>query len=268
MAPKPAARKSIFSKPVTAQKGKAPAVPAHAKITVRINGLELFETKSGSALIEFDMLGSEKKATRTPSQDLRRGKADFQEFEKQYDASEGSALYKAISKAFQSDGDEDEGELEFVVYKVDDKGGKEVEVGVALLKVEEMLENKKDHSGTLSVLDNDDKEVGKLTCEVSALAALQQIDDEVEAAAAAAPPKIAIEVAQLKVNAAGLKAHKLRSGAAYSVEVDLLGVDALVERTKKVTASSQDACSFKYAKSHDAAPGSALGSAVQQALRS
>ena len=173
---KPAARKSIFSKPVTVQKGKAPAVSAHAKITVRINGLELFETKSGSALIEFDMLGSEKKATRTPSQDLRRGKADFQEFEKQYDASEGSALYKAISKAFQSDGDEDEGELEFVVYKVDDKGGKEVEVGVALLKVEEMLENKKDHSGTLSVLDNDDKEVGKLTCEVSALAALQQID--------------------------------------------------------------------------------------------
>ena len=234
VAPKPAARKSIFSKPVTVQKGKAPAVPAHAKITVRINGLELFETKSGSALIEFDMLGSEKKATRTPSQDLRRGKADFQEFEKQYDASEGSALYKAISKAFQSDGDEDEGELEFVVYKVDDKGGKEVEVGVALLKVEEMLENKKDHSGTLSVLDNDDKEVGKLTCEVSALPVLQQIDAATDASKA-----IRIEVAELRLaDGARVGDKPVRLTVGLFGEADV--------QSKPVTPDASNACDLDF----------------------
>ena len=234
VAPKPAARKSIFSKPVTVQKGKAPAVPAHAKITVRINGLELFETKNGSALVEFDMLGSEKKATRTPSQDLRRGKADFQEFEKQYDASEGSALYKAISKAFQSDGDEDEGELEFVVYKVDDKGGKEVEVGVALLKVEEMLENKKDHSGTLSVLDNDDKEVGKLTCEVSALPVLQQIDAATDASKA-----IRIEVAELRLaDGARVGDKPVRLTVGLFGEADV--------QSKPVTPDASNACDLDF----------------------
>ena len=234
VAPKPAARKSIFSKPVTVQKGKAPAVPAHAKITVRINGLELFETKNGSALLEFDMLGSEKKATRTPSQDLRRGKAEFQDFEKQYDASEGSALYKAISKAFQSDGDEDEGELEFVVYKVDDKGGKEVEVGVALLKVEEMLENKKDHSGTLEILDNDDKEVGKLTCEVTALPVLQQIDAATDASKA-----IRIEVAELRLaDGARVGDKPVRLTVGLFGEADV--------QSKPVTPDASSACDLDF----------------------
>ena len=193
-APKPVARKSMFAKPTAVQKGKAPPVPAQAKITVRINELELFETKNGSALIEFDMLGSEKKATRTPSQVLIRGKTDFQDFERQYDASEGSALCKAIGVAFQSDGDEDEGELEFVVYKVDAQGGKEVEVGVAVLSLEELLDSKKDHSGVLRVLDGDGKEMGKLTCEVTALTVLQQIDAATDASKA-----IRIEAAQLRL---------------------------------------------------------------------
>ena len=254
-APKPVARKSMFAKPVTVQKGKAPSVPAQAKITVRINGLELSETKNGSALIEFDMLGSEKKATRTPSQVLIRGKTDFQDFEKQYDASEGSALCKAIGVAFQSDGDEDEGELEFVVYKVDDKGGKEVEVGVAVLSLEEMLDNKKDHSGVLRVLDGDDKEVGKLTCEVTALTVLQQIDAATDASKA-----IRIEAAQLRlVDGARVGGKPVRLTVGVFGEADV--------QSKPVAPDASNTCDLDFKAAFPVVEGGALAQRLQGALR-
>ena len=240
-------------------------------LVVRLTAVQMakdfkFGKRAESLVVEVDMLESEK-APACPAAALKSGGLATFDFEKQYDASEGSALRKAISVAFESER-EDDSEIQFAVRAVEAQGGKEVEVGMAVLSLERMLDDKKDHSGTLEILDDKNKLVGKLTCEVTALTALQEIDDADAASASSAPPKLALEISQLKVNAAGLKVHKLRSGAAYSVEVDLLGVDALVERTKKETASSQNACTFKYAKSHDAGPGSALQSAIQQALRS
>ena len=253
--PVPVARKSMFAKTVTVGKGKAPPVPAQAKITVRFNGLELFETKNGSALIEFDMLGSEKKPTRTPSEVLVRGKTDFQDFEKQYDASEGSALCKAIGVAFQSVGDEDEGELEFVVYKVDDKGGKEMEVGVAVLSLEEMLDNKKDHSGTLRVLDSNDKEVGKLTCEVTALAVLQQIDAATDASKA-----IRIEAAQLRfVDGARVGGKPVRLTVGLSGEAGV--------QSKPVAPDKSNTCDLDFKAAFPVVEGGALAQRLQGALR-
>ena len=49
-----------------------------------------------------------------------------------------------------------------VVRAVEAQGGKEVEVGMAALSLERLLDEKKDHSGVLRVLDSKDKEVGKL----------------------------------------------------------------------------------------------------------
>ena len=109
------------------------------------------------------------------SKALKDGEVRRLDFEKEYDASEGSSLRKAISKAFESE-EESDSEIQFVVRAVEAQGGKEVEVGMAALSLERLLDEKKDHSGVLRVLDSKDKEVGKLTCEVSALAALQQID--------------------------------------------------------------------------------------------
>ena len=255
--------------------GRSRARPASGKsdraLVVRLTAVQLAKDfklgkRAESLVVEVDMLESEKAAA-CPAAALKSGGLATFDFEKQYDASDGSALRKAISLAFESER-EDDSEIQFAVRAVEAQGGKEVEVGMAVLSLERMLDEKKDHSGTLEILDDKNKLVGKLTCEVTALTALQQIDDEDAASASSAPAKLALEISQLKVNAAGLKVHKLRSGAAYSVEVDLLGVDALVERTKKETASSQHACTFKYAKSHDAGPGSALQSAIQQALRS
>ena len=254
-APKPVARKSMFAKPTAVQKGKAPPVPAQAKITVRINELELFETKNGSALIEFDMLGSEKKATRTPSQVLIRGKTDFQDFERQYDASEGSALCKAIGVAFQSDGDEDEGELEFVVYKVDAQGGKEVEVGVAVLSLEELLDSKKDHSGVLRVLDGDGKEMGKLTCEVTALTVLQQIDAATDASKA-----IRIEAAQLRlVDGARVGGKPVRLTVGIFGEADV--------QSKPVAPDASNTCDLDFKAAFPVVTGGALAQRLQGALR-
>ena len=257
--------------PAGRSRARAASGKSERVLVVRLTAVQLakefkFGKRAESLVVEVDMLESEK-APACPTAALKSGGLATFDFEKQYDASDGSALRKAIGAAFESER-EDDSEIQFAVRAVEAQGGKEVDVGMAVLSLERMLDDKKDHSGTLEILDDKNKLVGKLTCEVTALTALQQIDDEDAASASSAPPKLALEISQLKVNEAGLKVHKLRSGAAYSVEVDLLGVDALVERTKKQTASSQNACIFKYAKSHDAGPGSALQSAIQQALRS
>ena len=139
------------------------------------------------------MLDSEKEPSRSAPKALADGEVHRLGFEKQDDASEGSGLRKAIGTSFESER-EDDSEIQFVVWAVAAKGGKEVEVGMARLSLERMLDEKKDHSGTLRVLDSDDKEVGKLTCEVSALTALQQIDAATDASKA-----IRIEVAELRL---------------------------------------------------------------------
>jgi len=75
---------------------------------------------------------------------------------------------------------------------VNAQGGEDVELGMAVISLERMLDEEKDHAGTLEIRDDKDKKlVGTLTCEVTALRALEQIDDEdaAAAAAAAAPPK-------------------------------------------------------------------------------
>jgi hypothetical protein len=81
---------------------------------------------------------------------------------------------------------------------------------MAVISLERMLDEEKDHAGTLEIRDDKDKKlVGTLTCEVTALRALEQIDDEdAAAAAAAAPPKVTKEASN-----AGGRAKQEATGA-------------------------------------------------------
>ena len=160
-------------------------------LVVKLTAVQLAEDfrvgqRAESLAVEVDMLDSEKEPA-CPAAALEPGGLATFDFEKQYNASEGSALRKAISAAFESER-EDDSEIQFVVL------AGEVELGMAVLSLERMLVEEKDHAGTLEIRDDKDKKlVGTLTCEVTALTALQQIDDEDAAAAAAAPPKMTEE---------------------------------------------------------------------------
>ena len=164
-------------------------------LVVKLTAVQLAEDfklgmQAESLAVEVDMLNSEQEPA-CPAAALKPGGLATFDFEKEYDASEGSALRKAISAAFESVEEEDS-QIQFVLLAVNAQGGEDVELGMAVISLERMLDEEKDHAGTLEIRDDKDKKlVGKLTCEVTALRALEQIDDEdaAAAAAAAAPPK-------------------------------------------------------------------------------
>ena len=72
-----------------------------------------------------------------------------------------------------------------------------------------LLDNEMDHSSTLRVLDSDDKEVGQLTCEVTALSLLQTVEDgkpEHQASTRATAVAAAMATARHRSQAAGVTA--------------------------------------------------------------
>ena len=182
-------------------------------LVVKLTAVQLAEDfklgmQAESLAVEVDMLNSEQEPA-CPAAALKPGGLATFDFEKEYDASEGSALRKAISAAFESVEEEDS-QIQFVLLAVGAQGGEDVELGMAVISLERMLDEEKDHAGTLEIRDDKDKKlVGTLTCEVIALRALEQIDDEdAAAAAAAAPPKVTKEASN-----AGGRAKQEATGA-------------------------------------------------------
>ena len=131
------------------------------------------------------------------------------DFKSSYDAGPGSALQSAIVKALRTeDAEADDSEVQFVVHS--SERGKDVEVGVAVLSLEDVLADGKDHRGALRVLNGKKVEVGKLSVNVKALAALKAIDKGAEQGA-----PVVVRVSEL---------HLLRGeGRETFVEIDMLG---------------------------------------------
>ena len=66
------------------------------------------------------------------------------------------------SAAFESVEEEDS-QIQFVLLAVGAQGGEDVELGMAVISLERMLDEEKDHAGTLEIRDDKDKKlVGKL----------------------------------------------------------------------------------------------------------
>ncbi|KAL1524540.1 hypothetical protein AB1Y20_019432, partial [Prymnesium parvum] len=94
-----------------------------------------------------------------------------------YSVDSGSNLRKAILKSLKSTNEEDS-EIQLVVFSVG-KSNDETEIGVARISLEKLLASGVDHAaGPVVLNDNTGNVIGKVTCEVSALAAMRNISSE------------------------------------------------------------------------------------------
>jgi len=235
------------------------------QIEVKVTSVQLsssykFERgfKPDNLELEVDMLDIEKKPERV-SAPMQKSAATF-DYDKTFDAGAGTELRKAIAAALRTE--EGDSDVQFVVYATEARGG-EKEVGLAVVSLEGLLKKGKDQPlGKVSVKDEKNREVGTLTLALTAFEVLQDIED------ADVPPAVEVEMTALKLNSEGTKLlRKVGTRASVVVEVDMLDVDALLERTKKTTLSGRGDCTLDFKKSYDAAPGSTLQSAILRALR-
>ena len=204
-----------------------------------------------SVVVEVDMLDVDALLTRTKKTTLSgRGDCNL-EFNKSYDAAPGSTLQSAILRALRAErgSDDDFTEVQFVVMALD--GGSEVELGAAVLRLDSLLEKKKDHPLSAIPVENKGIEVGKITVGVKALAALRAIDSAGEAGA-----PITVRVRDLSL---------LRSESREAwVEVDVLGVD---ERETGRQVPRGGACDFDWQHEYPTADGTPLYQALVASLQ-
>ena len=155
-------------------------------------------------------------------------------FKHEFDVGRGTKLRDAIAAALESDNKADS-ELQLVVQFVP-RAGEPSDLGTCYISLEELLDAKADlRNATRPVLGRDREKVGTLTLGLTALAALEAIDDEVEGAASdtsvtltvdemtlARPPKgdVVVVVDLLGAASATSGGAALRAGIAHSLGYD------------------------------------------------
>ena len=218
-----------------------------SSLLVKISTVELFDSKASNVLVEVDMPG-EKKHVRTKPAALVRGKGNL-DWERSYAAGPKTELRKAITAAFGSeDGDS---EVQFVLYSGDK------ELGAAMLDLKGLLDKDATHSPqTLDVRDDTNREVGSLTCSVSALALLQEVDEATDESKA-----IRIEVPELEL------VVDAKQGAPQPVRltIDMLGIERMQSRS--VTPTEDGDCAIDFQSVFHVARGGKLAQKLQHALQ-
>lgn len=179
---------------------------------------------------------------RSPTHIVKDGKATFRPpYAQSYSLDSEQKLREAIMEALRTASEDDS---EVLLHVVDPSSRKGRTLGTASFRLEQALATGHDHSGPLPIKDSRGEEVGTLTCAITCISALHQLQEDIKTGAAKAWAEGSPETGQLKVSVSNIRLGGSKNSRPSTIQLrtTLLSIAETERLSEPIQAGSGEGC--------------------------